>query len=113
MDDEVSVCDRRVVLRVSYPSLEPHNLDALAGKEARFDLHVSFGGSERHPHTRYVPDVRSDGGIAGFYVLASDVTPLKRTEQMLRESEQQLSLAMEGWQLALFDWNIATGEVFL
>jgi len=32
---------------------------------------------------------------------------------MLRESEQQLSLALEGSQLALFDWNIATGEVFM
>jgi len=111
--EEVSGRTMREVLRENYPSREPHIRDALAGKEARFDLPVSFGGSERHTHTRYVPDVRSDGGIAGFYVLASDVTPLKRTEQMLRESEQQLSLALEGSQLALFDWNIATGEVFL
>jgi diguanylate cyclase (GGDEF)-like protein/PAS domain S-box-containing protein len=109
------VCGRtmREVLRENYTSREPHIRDALAGKEARFDLPVSFGGSERHTHTRYVPDMRSDGGIAGFYVLASDVTPLKRTEHMLRESEQRLSLALEGSQLALFDWNIATNQVFL
>ena len=109
------VCGRtmREVLRENYPLREPHIRDALAGKEARFDLPISFGGSERHTHTRYVPDVRSDGGIAGFYVLATDVTPLKRTEQMLRESEQRLSLALESSQLALFDWNIATNEIFL
>ena len=109
------VCGRtmREVLGEIYASREPHILDALAGNEARFDLPVSFGGSERHTHTRYVPDVRSDGSVAGFYVLATDVSPLKRTEQMLRESEQRLSLALESSQLALFDWNIATGEVFL
>lgn len=31
----------------------------------------------------------------------------------LRKSEQQLSLALESSRLALFDWNVATGEVFL
>jgi diguanylate cyclase (GGDEF)-like protein/PAS domain S-box-containing protein len=109
------VCGRtmREILGDTYASREPHIHEALAGKEARFDLPVPFGGSERHTHTRYVPDVRSDGSVAGFYVLASDVTPLKRTEQMLRESEQQLSLALEGSQLALFDWNITTGEIFM
>jgi diguanylate cyclase (GGDEF)-like protein/PAS domain S-box-containing protein len=109
------VCGRtmREILGDSYASREPHIRDALAGKEARFDLPVSLHGSERHTHTRYVPDVRSDGGVAGFYVLATDITPLKRTEQMLRESEQRLSLALEGSQLALFDWNIASGEVFM
>jgi diguanylate cyclase (GGDEF)-like protein/PAS domain S-box-containing protein len=109
------VCGRtmREILGDVYASREPHIREALAGKEARFDLPVSFRGIERHTHTRYVPDVRGDGSVAGFYVLASDVTPLKRTEQRLRESEQQLSLALEGSQLALFDWNIATGEVFL
>lgn len=109
------VCGRtlRDVLGEAYASREPYVREALAGKEARFDLPVSFGGNQRHTHARYVPDVHSDGSVAGFYVLASDVTPLKRTEQMLRESEQRLSLALEGSQLALFDWNIATGEVFL
>ncbi|HEY6721271.1 MAG TPA: diguanylate cyclase, partial [Burkholderiales bacterium] len=111
--EEVQGRTMREVLGENYPSREPHIRDALAGKEARFDLPVSFGGSERHTHTRYVPDVHSDGSVAGFYVLATDVTPLKHTEEMLRESEQRLSLALESSQLALFDWNIATGEVFL
>jgi len=78
---------------------------------ASFDLPIVSGGRERHTQTRYVPDLLPNGSVAGFYVLATDITPLKRSEQRLRESEQQLSLALEGSQLALFDWNIATGEV--
>ena len=111
--EEVQGRTMREVLGEAYAPREPHIREALAGKEARFDLPVVFGGRQRHTHTRYVPDVLPDGSVAGFYVLASDVTPLKHTEQRLRESEQRLSLALEGSQLALFDWNIATGEVFL
>ncbi len=111
--EEVQGRTMREVLGEAYAPREPYIREALAGKEARFDLPVIFGGRPRHTHTRYVPDVLSDGSVAGFYVLATDVTPLKHTEQKLRESEQQLSLALEGSQLALFDWNIATGEVFL
>ena len=104
---------REVLGETAYASREPHIRQALSGKEAGFELPPALAGSERHIHTRYVPDVRGDGSVAGFFILASDVTALKHSDRMLRESEQQLSLALEGSQLALFDWNIATGEVFL
>jgi diguanylate cyclase (GGDEF)-like protein/PAS domain S-box-containing protein len=49
--------------------------------------------------------------------LAADFSAMMRerseAEWALRESQRQLSLAMEGSQLALFDWNIAAGDVFL
>jgi PAS domain S-box-containing protein len=96
-----------------YAVREPHVREALAGREVSFELAPPASGFERHMHTRYVPDRRADGGVAGFYVLASDITPLKKSEALLRESEKQLSLALEGSELALFDWNIQTGEVFL
>jgi len=87
--------------------------EALAGKEVSFELSMPHAGKKRHTQVRYVPEMRDDGSVAGFYVLASDVTGLKRTERRLRESEQQLSLALESSRLALFDWNVSTGEVFL
>jgi len=49
--------------------------------------------------------------------LAADFDSLlrerSRAETALRESQKQLSLALEGSQLALFDWNVTSGEVFL
>jgi diguanylate cyclase (GGDEF)-like protein/PAS domain S-box-containing protein len=49
--------------------------------------------------------------------LAADFGAMVRegraAERALRESELRLSLAMEGSQLALFDWDVVTGEVFL
>jgi diguanylate cyclase (GGDEF)-like protein/PAS domain S-box-containing protein len=104
---------REVLGEATFAVREPHVREALAGREATFDLPPSASGFGRHVHTRYVPDLRGDGKVAGFYILASDVTALKKSEEQFRESEQQLSLALEGSELALFDWNIETGEVFL
>jgi diguanylate cyclase (GGDEF)-like protein/PAS domain S-box-containing protein len=104
---------REVLGEEIYALRESHIRDALAGKEVVFELPVMHGGRKRHTQVRYVPEVRDNGEVAGFYILASDVSGLKRTEDMLRESEHQLSLALESSQLALFDWNVITGEVFL
>ena len=104
---------RDILGEVAYSVREPHILAALAGKEATFDVSPAVSGFNRYAHTRYVPDRRPDGSVAGFYILASDVTALKQSEEQLRSSEKRLSLALEGSELALFDWTIGTGEVFL
>jgi diguanylate cyclase (GGDEF)-like protein/PAS domain S-box-containing protein len=104
---------RDMLGEIAYAVREPHILAALAGKEATFDVSPAVSGFNRYAHTRYVPDRRPDGSVAGFYILASDVTALKQSEEQLRSSERRLSLALEGSELALFDWNISTGEVFL
>jgi len=97
----------------AYAAREPHIREALAGREANFEVPPAASGFDRYAHTRYVPDRRPDGSVQGFYILANDVTALKKSEEQLRESEKQLSLALEGSELALFDWNIKTGDVFL
>jgi diguanylate cyclase (GGDEF)-like protein/PAS domain S-box-containing protein len=104
---------RDVLGETAYAAREPHVAEALAGREANFELAPAASGFNRYVHTRYVPDRHADGGVRGFYVLASDVTALKKSEEQLRESEKQVTLALKGSELALFDWNIGTGEVFL
>jgi len=44
---------------------------------------------------------------------ARAVTLARRMTDELRESREQLSLALEGSELALFDWNVSTGEIEL
>jgi diguanylate cyclase (GGDEF)-like protein/PAS domain S-box-containing protein len=45
-------------------------------------------------------------------VIVRDISDRKQTEANLRESQQQLSLAFEGSGDGLWDWNIATSEVY-
>lgn len=56
----------------------------------------------------------SDGEQSlGFACSIDDVSERRESEEALRKSEERLHLALETSRLALFDWHIPSGEVFL
>ncbi|HXG57930.1 MAG TPA: PAS domain S-box protein, partial [Thermoanaerobaculia bacterium] len=50
----------------------------------------------------------TDRVILGFIV---DVTPLKRAETSLRESEERLRLALDAAHMGTFDWDVSTNRI--
>ncbi|CAH2602622.1 Histidine kinase [Rhodovastum atsumiense] len=56
------------------------------------DLASPGGQGFRHALVHYIPDLR-EGVVHGFYVLALDITELKRTEQALRASKEEAEQA--------------------
>ncbi|MDY6781929.1 MAG: adenylate/guanylate cyclase domain-containing protein [Cyanobacteriota bacterium] len=46
-------------------------------------------------------------------LVARDITSRKQTEEALRIGEERLQLALEGSALGIWDWNIATDELYL
>ena len=56
---------------------------ALAGERVEFEITSSAAGATRHLHTVYLPDVRDDKVVQGFYTLTSDISELKAKEAAL------------------------------
>jgi PAS domain S-box-containing protein len=59
-----------------------------------------------------VPLRDPQGHIVGTFAVARDITARKHTEEELRKSRERFELAVQGSQDGLWDWNLATDEVF-
>ncbi|HEX4986980.1 MAG TPA: PAS domain-containing protein [Burkholderiales bacterium] len=57
--------------------------------------------------------MREDGRVTGFACSVEDVSARHAADQALRDSEDRLHLALQSARLALFDWHVPSGEVFL
>jgi len=51
-----------------------------------------------------------DGEVRSVVATFSDVTERMHTERALQESEERLSLAVDGAKLGMWDWHLDTGE---
>jgi PAS domain S-box-containing protein len=61
----------------------------------------------------HVAAIAGEEGAAGYVGTVEDVTARKQATDALIESRERLGLALDGSNLALFDWDIAAGEVRL
>ncbi|MGK5012617.1 PAS domain-containing protein [Janthinobacterium sp. MDB2-8] len=74
----------------------PHVDGVLAGRPQSFERDLlDPAGQVCHTWTNYIPDVDDSGGVRGFFVLASDVSELKRTELRLHELNEQMVRARD------------------
>jgi PAS domain S-box-containing protein len=69
-------------------------------------------GNYRWVEDRGLP-IRNEAGWVNRLVGAvSDISRRRQTEQALRDSEQRYALAMQAVNEGVYDWNIATGEMY-
>jgi PAS domain S-box-containing protein len=66
---------------------------------------------------RWVEDhglpIRNEAGwVIRLVGAVSDISRRRQTEQALRDSEQRYALAMQAVNEGVYDWNIATGEMY-
>jgi PAS domain S-box-containing protein len=66
----------------AYDTILPYMARALAGERLRYEARVTFRKScPRWIEASYVPDLRPDGSIPGFFALVTDITARKEAEE--------------------------------
>jgi PAS domain S-box-containing protein len=75
-----------------------HRIYTKSGKEVWIELNIQ--------------PVYSENGVRQYVATGSDISRRKITENALRESQERLSLVMQGANDGIWDWNILTGEVY-
>ncbi len=80
----------------AYRAVKPRIEKVLAGKECTFEDELPLKGvGTRFVRVSYSPDVGVDGRVNGFYALISDQTDIKRSQDLLRSTEERIGLIME------------------
>ncbi len=75
---------------------EPFIQAALGGKQQIFERTLKKAdGTITYTLVYYTPDFNSQGTVIGFFVLVSDVTPIKEAEKRLRDTETRLRAILD------------------
>ena len=104
---------RDVVGEDNYESARPHIEAALAGEKVNFEGVFVTRGIRRQVDVTYIPRLDELWEVLGFYVLTTDITDRKRAEEAVRASKERLELGLSASNLALFEWDVSSGEVYL
>ena len=82
---------REVLGDASFERLQPYIEAALSGQRVAYEgvAPYRYGGT-RHIRAEYVPEVVSDGTVAGFYAFVTDISAQKEAESLVRDSERRL-----------------------
>ncbi len=76
-----------------------------------YEEQVSQGETSRSLLTNKYPWRDKEGNILGVIGICRDITPLKRSQQKLKEHEHLLRLALRSANAGSWDWEINTGKI--
>lgn len=73
-------------------------------------LNRTKSGRDYWVHCDIIPLLNAQQEITGFMSIQLDVTERRRADELLKEQVERTELALAAGELALWDWNVATGE---
>jgi PAS domain S-box-containing protein len=104
---------REVLGEEAYAARKPQLEAALQGERVRFETFTPKpDGSVRETEMEYLPRIAPDGQPDGLYVLGTDITERKRSERALQHSEARLRIALDAAQMAVWEIDIATEQLW-
>jgi two-component system, sensor histidine kinase and response regulator len=95
-----------------YAMNEPYIRQVLQGKAQHFERTLTKANGEiGFTWAHYIPDIDANGAVIGFFVLVSDITPLKNAENALRVTSNRLALATKAGGIGVWDLEIESRTV--
>jgi PAS domain S-box-containing protein len=95
----------------AYSRVKPFIDTVLSGKRTGHEWWAPFPNGLRYTRSEYIPDCTEGGETLGFYVLASDLTESKRSQEALTESEGRLRLAIDAARMAVWESDNVTHTI--
>jgi two-component system cell cycle sensor histidine kinase/response regulator CckA len=81
----------------AYQAISKYVEAALGGQAVTYETEMPYRDSgTRFIHADYIPDMRADGQVKGFFALVSDITERKRMEQALHLTQFCVDQALVG-----------------
>ncbi len=100
-----------------FPNLPKRYIDAhrrgLRGEQVseEFDSFDDHGGSSKYFRWQVQPWQGVGGQTGGIIIISEDLTQRVTAERALKSSEHRLRLAVEAGNMAIWDWDIASGHI--
>jgi PAS domain S-box-containing protein len=89
----------------------PHMEGALAGERQLFDREIRTpSGQRRYTQASYIPD-EVDGEVRGFFVLVTDITERRQSEEDVERSRTRLAEAERVARLGSWEWDVESNTV--
>lgn len=98
----------------AFSAIEPFFTCAYQGEAVSYEReHVRPIGQSGHVRVNLVPDIDAAGRVIGVYSLSSDVTDSVIAHAEMTHAKERLDYAMRASNLAMWDANLTTGQIFL
>lgn len=95
-DEMLGISMQELMGKELFAKNEPYVRAVLAGERQSFERVLTKPtGETGHTWAQYIPEIDPEGKVRGFYVLVTDVTPLKRAEERLQETNAELKAARD------------------
>lgn len=80
----------------AYEIVGPHVRRVLNGEDVSFETEIKYpSGPTRFVHVSYTPDIDENGKVRGYFALTTDLSDLRRSQELLRSTEEKVGLMME------------------
>ena len=105
---------RELASPAAYEIIEPNFARAYLGERVSYRRpHIKPDGKTEHLEVNVMPDVDDEGHVVGLFTFSVDVTDLISSHDELAHAKERLDHAVRGSNLALWDADTGTGQVFM